>query len=80
MAQAWKATSNSTAGRPTWRAPASVSGTAMVEAKINWRPKEPYHLFSVTIESAEFVVFGEERFGLRWNPRRGVERWLIPEA
>jgi hypothetical protein len=52
----------------------------MVEAKINWRPKEPYHLFSVTIESAEFVVFGEERFGLRWNPRRGVERWLIPEA
>jgi len=51
-----------------------------VEAKIHWRPKEPYHLFSVDIASAAFVVFGEERLGVRWSPSRGVERWLIPEA
>jgi len=52
----------------------------VVEAKIHWRPNEPYHLFSVAIESAAFVVFGEKRVGLRWSPRGGVERWRIPEA
>ncbi len=36
-----------------------------------------YHLFSVNIESAAFVVFGQERFGIRWNPTRGIERWTI---
>ncbi len=49
-----------------------------VEAQIKWRPREPYHLFSVDIESAAFVIFGTERFGLRWNSHRGLEHWAIP--
>jgi hypothetical protein len=49
-----------------------------VEAKIDWRPAEPYHLFAVKIESAAFVVFGQKRFGMRWNPTQGTERWTIP--
>ena len=51
-----------------------------VEAKIHWRPQDPYHLFSVEIESAAFVVFGAKRFGLRWNAHRGLDRWAIPGA
>ncbi len=51
-----------------------------LEAKIDWRPKEPYHLFSVDIVSAAFVVFGKERFGMRWTPNRGLHRWTIPDT
>src|SRR5438552_18631609 len=29
-----------------------------LEARIDWRPSEPYHLFAVDIESAAFVIFG----------------------
>ncbi len=49
-----------------------------VKARINWHPPEPYHLFSVSVESAAFVIFGKESFGLRWSPRRGVHRWTFP--
>ncbi len=48
-----------------------------VEAKIQWRPQDPYHLFSVDIESAALVVFGTKRLGLRWSARRGLARWTI---
>lgn len=46
-----------------------------VEAKIAWRPQEPYHLFSVDIVSTAFVIFGKERYGLTWTPEGGLERW-----
>lgn len=49
----------------------------VVEARINWRAPEHYHLFSVSVESAAFVIFGEERFGMRWSPGRGIHRWAI---
>jgi hypothetical protein len=51
-----------------------------VESKIDWRPKEPYHLFAVHVVSAAFLIFGKERYGLRWTPERGVERWAIQGA
>ncbi|MCH7578268.1 MAG: hypothetical protein IH822_10875 [Chloroflexi bacterium] len=35
--------------------------------KIEWRPKEPYHLFSVDIESATFIVYQ--------NDKQSVRRW-----
>ncbi len=35
--------------------------------KIEWRPKEPYHLFSVDIESAAFIVYQ--------NDEQSVRRW-----
>ena len=47
------------------------------EARIDWRPTEPYHLFWVDIESAGFVVFGDERYGLAWDPARGLRRFSM---
>src|SRR5437870_1851158 len=40
-----------------------------LEARIDWRPPEPYHLFAIDIESAGFVIFGDDRYSLAWNPR-----------
>jgi hypothetical protein len=47
------------------------------EARIDWRPTEPYHLFSVDIDGAGFVVFGQERYSLAWDPVRGLRRFPI---
>ncbi len=44
------------------------------EARIDWRPTEPFHLVTVDIESAGFVIFGPDRYGLAWDPRRGLRR------
>jgi hypothetical protein len=38
--------------------------------KIAWRPEEPYHLFSVDIESAAFIVYeNEEKMVKQWHRR-----------
>jgi hypothetical protein len=50
------------------------------EARIDWRPTEPYHLFSVDIESAGFIIAAPEHYGLRWNPREGSVRFSLPWA
>jgi hypothetical protein len=51
---------------------------AAIRARIDWSPDEPhYHLFAVDIESAGFVVFGDERYGLAWDPARGLRRWAL---
>ncbi len=49
----------------------------VLEAKIAWRPAEPYHLFAVDIMSAAYIVFGRERFAMRWDPARGFRRWAL---
>jgi Pyridoxamine 5''-phosphate oxidase. len=49
------------------------------EAAIGWRPKEPFPLFSVEIDSAGYVSFGDRRQLLRWNPGRSVERLRHPD-
>lgn len=49
------------------------------EAAIDWRPPEPFHLFTVDIERAAFIVFGDERRVLRWTPERGEERIRHPD-
>jgi hypothetical protein len=37
---------------------------------IDWRPEEPYHLFSVDIDSASFVTYkDEEKFVKHWAGR-----------
>jgi len=52
---------------------------AAVKARIDWEPAEPtYHLFAVDVEAAGFVIFGEGRYGLAWEPERGLRRWTIP--
>jgi hypothetical protein len=51
-----------------------------VRARINWAPDEPnYHLFAVDVEAAGFVIFGEDRYGMAWDPRGGLRRWEIAE-
>jgi len=53
---------------------------ATVKARIDWEPSEPeFHLFAVDVESAGFVIFGAERYGLAWSPGRGLRRWTIPD-
>jgi hypothetical protein len=49
---------------------------ATVKARIHWEPEEPnYHLFAVDVDSAGFVSFAPERYGLAWDPDRGLRRW-----
>jgi hypothetical protein len=54
---------------------------ATVKARIDWEPAEPnYHCFAVDVESAGFVTFGEERYGLAWSPGRELRRWSISDS
>jgi hypothetical protein len=53
---------------------------ATIKARIDWEPAEPeYHLFAIDVDSAGFVTFAEERYGLAWNPDGGLRRWKIPD-
>jgi len=48
---------------------------AAVRARIDWEPTGSFHLFAIEVESAGFLIFGGERFGLAWDPDRGTRRW-----
>jgi pyridoxamine 5'-phosphate oxidase-like protein len=50
----------------------------VLEAKINWRPSEPFHLFSVDIETAGYIVFGKEPVAMRWTLAEGLARLPHP--
>jgi hypothetical protein len=46
-----------------------------IRSRIDWAPEEPeYHLFSLDVESASSVVFGEDGRALMWNPERGLRQ------
>lgn len=47
-------------------------------AAIGWRPEEPYPLYSVDIESAGYISFGEHPRLMRWSPDTGVEHRRHP--
>jgi Pyridoxamine 5'-phosphate oxidase len=48
-------------------------------ARINWRPKEPYHCFSVSVERGAFVRFEEEIWETwRWDPELGLRKETKP--
>lgn len=49
------------------------------EAAINWRPTEPFHLFSVDILSAGFISFGKGQRLVRWSAVSGVEVLRHPD-
>ncbi len=49
-------------------------------AAIDWRPSEPYHLFSVDIARAGFISFGESRKLMRWSQEKGIEVLRHPDA
>lgn len=46
-----------------------------VRARIDWEPPGPFHLFAIEVESAGFVIFSPERYGMAWDPERGTRRW-----
>jgi len=48
---------------------------AAIRARIEWDPPEPFHVFAIDVTSAGYVVFGEERLGMAWDPERGLRRW-----
>lgn len=53
-----------------------------LEAATGWRPREPYHLFTVDIERAGYISFGTDRRLLRWTSTSGIEvlRHPTPEG
>jgi hypothetical protein len=55
---------------------------ATIKARIDWEPEEPnYHVFAVDVDSAGFVTFAEgDRYGLAWDPGRGLRRWEQRES
>jgi hypothetical protein len=51
---------------------------ATIKARIDWEPAEPnFHLFAIDAESAGFVIFGREGYGLAWDPTGGLRRWKV---
>jgi len=49
---------------------------ATIKARIDWEPSEPnYHLFALDVDSAGFVIFSGDRYGLAWDPEHGLRRW-----
>ena len=44
-----------------------------IKARIDWAPYEPsYHCFSVEIEEAGFIRFGDQKMVLAWDSDRGL--------
>lgn len=52
----------------------------VLEGRINWRPSEPFHLFSVDLERVGYIVFGKEPMAMRWTPAEGLSRIRHPDA
>jgi hypothetical protein len=50
-----------------------------IYAAIGWRPEEPYPLWSVDVESAGYISFGEQRQLLRWSARSGLHAQRHPD-
>jgi len=61
--------------RPVEDEPRIASYLAAIKARIDWEPSGAFHLFAIDVESAGFLVFGQERYGLAWDPQRGTRRW-----
>jgi len=51
-----------------------------LQAAIDWRPEEPYHLFALDIQSAGYIVFGKQAAAMRWGPDAGLVRLPHPDA
>lgn len=50
-----------------------------IRRRIDWQPKEPYHLFSLDIEEAAFVRFEEKIWeSWHWTPETGLRKEVRP--
>jgi hypothetical protein len=51
-----------------------------IEARINWRPPEPYHCFAFDLEQVGMVRFGENtREVWTWRPGQTLNKRVLPE-
>jgi hypothetical protein len=46
---------------------------------VAWRPEEPYPLYSVDIDSATYISFGDRHRLIRWTPGGGTEELRHPD-
>jgi hypothetical protein len=52
-----------------------------IRARIGWAPDEPeYHLFALDIRSAGYIVFGDDRHALTWDPSSGLRRLPVAKS
>ena len=52
-----------------------------IKARIGWAPDEPeYHLFAVDIESAGYIVFGDDGHALAWDRSGGFRRRTVSDT
>lgn len=52
-----------------------------IKARIGWAPDEPeYHLFALDIESAGYIVFGDDRHALTWDASSGLRALPFAET
>jgi general stress protein 26 len=50
-----------------------------IRRRIDWAPDEPnYHCFSVDVEQAGYIRFGDDKAVLAWDPERGLRRLRHP--
>jgi hypothetical protein len=50
-------------------------------ARIDWAPDEPnFHLFSLDVERAGYISFGDDRLALAWDPGSGFREVPHPDA
>jgi Pyridoxamine 5'-phosphate oxidase len=51
-----------------------------IKARIDWAPKEPYHLFALDLEHAGYIRFGNGMITTWvWDPKSGLERQERPD-
>lgn len=50
-----------------------------LETAIDWRPTDPFHVFSVDIVSVSYISFGDDQRVLRWTPEQGLEKLRHPD-
>jgi hypothetical protein len=50
-----------------------------IRARIDWAPDEPnFHCFSVDVEGAGYIRFGDEPAARSWDPERGLRELPHP--
>jgi Pyridoxamine 5'-phosphate oxidase len=49
--------------------------------RIDWAPEEPnFHLFSLDVEQAGYIRFGDEQLAMAWDPDHGEREVRHPDA
>jgi pyridoxamine 5'-phosphate oxidase-like protein len=50
-----------------------------IRARLDWAPDEPnFHCFSIDVDAAGYIRFGDDKAALAWEPERGLRRLPHP--